>query len=170
MPCPLRLNDLIAALTGAGVEFVVVGGVGAYLHGATYPTVDLDVAFRFTRSNVERLLRAFDGVPIRHAITPGKRPVTEDAPTLASFRNLYIESDLGRLDLLGELPPVGGYEEALRRSHVVTLHGREVRLIDIDALIECKEALGRPKDVLVAQQLRAIREQTPPPGEPPRGA
>ncbi|TVQ62296.1 MAG: hypothetical protein EA379_05560 [Phycisphaerales bacterium] len=166
---PQRNDELLTRLIDAGVDFVIVVGAAAFAYGATYPTVDLDAAFRFTRENAERLLRAFDGVPIRHAITPGKRPVTEDASALASLRNLYLESDLGRLDLLGELPPVGGYEDALRRSHSVTLHGREVRLIDIDALIECKEALGRPKDVLVAQQLRAIRERTSHPGVPPRG-
>ena len=36
-----ELNDLLSRLTQAEVEFVVVGGFGAILHGSSYMTRDL---------------------------------------------------------------------------------------------------------------------------------
>jgi len=41
----------------------------------------------------------------------------------------------------------------------VELLGRRIRAISLDDLIAAKEALGRDKDLLVAKELRAIRER-----------
>jgi hypothetical protein len=40
------------------------------------------------------------------------------------------------------------------------LFGRKVHVISIEDLVKAKEALGRHKDLLVAQELRAIIEKT----------
>jgi len=36
---------LLRALAGAGVEFIIVGGVAAAAHGAVRTTLDLDVVY-----------------------------------------------------------------------------------------------------------------------------
>jgi hypothetical protein len=41
----------------------------------------------------------------------------------------------------------------------IELFGRHCCVISIEDLISAKEALGRPKDLLAAQELRAILEQ-----------
>jgi hypothetical protein len=46
----------LAELSAAGVEFIVVGGAAALLHGAPITTQDLDIVHRRTPENVERLL------------------------------------------------------------------------------------------------------------------
>jgi hypothetical protein len=40
------------------VEYVIVGGVAANLHGATRPTGDLDALPRSTRENLDRVAGA----------------------------------------------------------------------------------------------------------------
>ena len=54
--------QLLRLLTGAGVEFVVVGGTAAVLHGASMATYDLDVLMPFTPDDCARLLQGVAAV------------------------------------------------------------------------------------------------------------
>lgn len=74
------------------------------------------------------------------------------AQELAGYRNLCLETDLGDLDLLGEISGVGPYEVVRSRAVTVSLVGPA-----IDARIEAKRALGRAKDLDVVQELEAVR-------------
>jgi len=59
------LGALLDALLSEDVEFIVVGGVGAILHGALAMTQDLDIVHRLTPSNLARLevlLRRLDAI------------------------------------------------------------------------------------------------------------
>jgi hypothetical protein len=47
--------DLVRTLERPGVEYVLVGGVGARAHGATRPIGDVDVVPRSVRDNLDRL-------------------------------------------------------------------------------------------------------------------
>src|SRR5690606_31162518 len=53
---PQRNLELLERLTDARVEFCIIGGIAAVLHGATRTTVDLDIAAPFTEENLKRLL------------------------------------------------------------------------------------------------------------------
>lgn len=57
MPSPsdADVGELIKQLSGAGVEFIVVGGAAAVLHGAPITTEDLDIVHRASPENVSRL-------------------------------------------------------------------------------------------------------------------
>jgi len=57
MPSPTDadVGELLRRLVGAGVEFIVVGGAAAVLHGAPITTEDLDIVHRRTSENVSRL-------------------------------------------------------------------------------------------------------------------
>ena len=54
--------ELLRALVRHGVEFVVVGGVAAQVHGWQAATADLDIAVSGEGSNVERLNEALRSV------------------------------------------------------------------------------------------------------------
>jgi hypothetical protein len=58
-------TQLLRALAWHGVEFVVVGGVAAQLHGWRGATVDLDIAVSTEDANVERLNLALASVGAR---------------------------------------------------------------------------------------------------------
>ena len=74
--------------------------------------------------------------------------------------NLYLNTDLGTLDLLSRITGVGDYARVARDAVEVELFGRRVRAISLDDLIAAKEALGRDKDLIAAKELRAIRRET----------
>jgi hypothetical protein len=77
----------------------------------------------------------------------------------AALDNLYLDTDLGTLDLLSRITGVGDYERVARDAIVFELFGRRVRAISLHDLIVAKEALGRDKDLIAAKELRAIREK-----------
>lgn len=74
-----------------------------------------------------------------------------------TFRLLLIETELGRLDVLPRVEPIGDYHELAAVE--MTLAGHTVRVIDRRQLIAVKESLTRPKDREVALELRAIDER-----------
>lgn len=149
---------MLRLLVDAGVPFVVIGGVAAIAHGASTFTRDLDVLIRFDTDTLGRLLGALWGHNPRSALDPAHRPIPADLAALEHFRNLSVMTDLGRLDLLGETP-VGDFATLAEHAVPMTLAGVSVQVIALDDLIAIKRALGRPKDVLVAVELEAIRER-----------
>lgn len=151
-----EFESLIQRLTDAGVEFVVVGGVAAVAHGATRLTVDIDVCAPFTDANLARLLNALRDLHARIRSHPPK-PLPARAEDLAGFKNLYLETDYGELDVLGEIAGIGAYESVRPRSVELPFLGRTVRVLSLDALIEGKRALGREKDRHVLRELELIR-------------
>lgn len=145
----MAANDyllLLRRLNEAQVPFVVVGGTAAVLHGSSTVTYDLDVLIRFSEENCDRLLRAMDGLNPRLSRTPDKRPLRLSAKELASYRNVYLATDAGRLDVLGSLPPLIDLEEILQRAVLVEVEELRIRVLSLQDLITVKAAMTRPKD------------------------
>ena len=89
----------------------------------------------------------------------GKPRVDRTAEELAEFKNLYLDTTLGRIDILGALPPVGSFEHVASRAIAVVVHGHACRIVGLDDLIAVKAHVARPKDKQVELELRAIRER-----------
>lgn len=153
------VNDflrLLRALTEARVEFVVVGGTAAVLHGASTATYDLDILMRFTAENCAGLIEAVRPFHPRLSHTPDKRPLSLEVDELTQFKNLYLLTDLGRLDVLGSLPPVDDVSSVVAGAEWMDVGGVRVRVVALDVLIQVKAAMDRPKDKLTERELKAI--------------
>jgi hypothetical protein len=151
--------ELLRRLVDAGVEFVIIGGFAAIAHGARRTTLDLDIVAAFTPDNMRRLLAALRDVHPRNSARPDLGEIQASPEELARYRNLFMATDIGDLDVLGELPPVGRYAEAAASAVRVELFGRACEILGLDHLIAIKEHLGRQKDLEVLRELRVIREQ-----------
>lgn len=163
-----RLEEIVSRLAAHGVEFVIVDGFAAAAHGSSLLTRDVDVAFRFTEENLGCLHAALADLRPRHRMRPDRPEWIPDPVDSHRFRNLYLETDGGQLDCLGDIPGVGDIEAVMAGSEIVGLNCGPVRILTLDALIRSKEALREPKDQQQLLQLRAIRERLRGP-EPPRG-
>jgi len=152
-------DELLRRLSEGGVEFVIVGGLAAIAHGAQRMTNDVDIAAAFTPENMARLLAALHDVHPRNAVRPDLGDIQASPEELSRFRNLDIVTDIGRLDVLGELPPIGRYADALANSVQIELFGHTCAILGLDDLIRIKQSLARPKDQEVAAELMAIRER-----------
>jgi hypothetical protein len=148
---------LLEALSGAGVEFILVGGVAATVHGSARLTQDIDVVYARTRENLERLVAApaAHGPYLRGA--PSGLPFGFDTETLEGGLNFTW---LGDIDLLGEVVGGGRYEDLIPHSVEITLFGLPCRCLDLPTLIRVKRAAGRPKDLDAISELQAILEET----------
>jgi hypothetical protein len=151
------LESLLYRLIQHDVEFVIVGGFAAVAHGVSLPTQDIDVCCRFTPDNLLRLQTAVADLHPVHRMVPARPPLRLTAESCVGLRNLYLDTDWGQLDCLGEVLGVGTYEEVAAFSVAVQLPGGVCHILSIDALIQAKDAMGRPRDREAALQLRAIR-------------
>jgi hypothetical protein len=77
---------------------------------------------------------------------------------LQSGTNFTLKSEIGDIDLLGEVKGVGSYAEVEKESLVMSLFGFDVKVLSIAALIKAKRAAGRTKDLLVLPELEALQE------------
>jgi len=149
-------TDLLGRLNRQKVEYVIIGGFAAILHGGTIVTEDVDICCRFTSGNLLRLQKAFSGLHPVHRITPKRLPLRLTAKNCRGLKNLYIETDWGVVDCLGEVLGIGDYAAVRKESVVVKLPFGSCRVLSLDALIKSKEAMNRPRDREAVIQLRAI--------------
>ena len=140
------------------VECVIVGGVAAAIHGSLVLTNDLDVCYSRFPTNLESLARALQSVHARLRNVPEGLPFILDAETLSRGLNFTFSTDIGDVDLLGEVRGVGQYRDVLVDSITVELFGHRFAVIDIGKLIAAKRAAGRPKDLIALPELEAIQE------------
>jgi hypothetical protein len=101
---------LLEALLAGQVEFIVVGGVAASVHGSARVTLDLDVVYRRTRANVERLVGALAPFDPYMRGPPRGLPFSFDVATVERGLNFTLSTTAGALDLLGEIVGGGTFE------------------------------------------------------------
>ncbi|MBY0495106.1 MAG: hypothetical protein K2Y23_12920 [Cyanobacteria bacterium] len=149
---------LLHALTAAGVEFIVVGGAAATSHGATRLTLDLDVVYRRTPDNLERVVTSMQRLePYLRGAPPGL-PFRWDIDTMRRGLNFTLETSAGAIDFLGEIAGGGTYDSLRRDAEVVQVFGVECLRLGLERLIQVKRAAGRPKDLEAIAELEAIRD------------
>ncbi len=150
---------LLRVLSGAQVDFILVGGVAATVHGSARLTLDLDVVYSRHRANLERLALALTPYHPYLRGAPRGLPFRWDAATLARGLNFTLTTDLGDLDLLGEIVGGGSYDDLLPGSITIQVFGVECRCLDLERLIHVKRAAGRPKDLEAIAELETIRDE-----------
>ncbi|MBA3457353.1 MAG: hypothetical protein H0T42_30005 [Deltaproteobacteria bacterium] len=150
---------LLAILIDAGVEVIVIGGVAATAHGSAHVTVDLDLVYRRTPDNINRLTSALAGLSPYLRGAPAGLPFTFDAAAVRQGLNFTLTTSAGDLDLLGEATGGGSYDALLPRTEVREMFGLGVRFVDLETLIYLKRAAGRPKDLERIAELEAIAEE-----------
>lgn len=158
-------RNLLQRLASAGVEFAIVGGYAGVVHGCTYVTQDIDICCDFSPANLLALQRALCDVHPVHRMTPGRKALELTAENAAEFKNLYLDTDIGRLDCLSQIDGLGNYEQVKRACERVEVEGVQFHVLAIDSLIAAKQAMNRPRDREAIRQLQAIkrlRRQAPP--------
>lgn len=150
---------LLGALTEGEVEFIIVGGAAATAHGSARLTLDLDVVYRRSKSNLARLARCLEPHHPYLRGAPRGLPFRLGEPTLRAGLNFTLTTDLGDLDLLGEIAGGGGYEDLLPGAPTLSIFDLPCKVLSLEALIRVKRAAGRPKDLEALAELEILLEE-----------
>ncbi len=157
----IQEEPILRRLVENEIEFVVIGGLAMKSHGSAYITEDLDICYSRKEKNIAALAKAFEPLhPYLRGVPPGL-PFHFDPPTIQAGLNFTLTTDLGDIDLLGEVSGVGNYDKVFAQSEEHSIYGLKIRVVSLDGLIASKKAAGRRKDqlhLLELEELKKMRE------------
>lgn len=153
----LDAEEILRRLTSRGVDFVVIGGIAAVLHGSARQTFDLDIYFASDEENLAALGEVLTGLGARLRGVRDDVPFTADGATLRRVEVLTLETTAGDFDVLRNPSGAATYEMVHRNADRYDLGDFSVRVAAIDDLIAMKEAADRPKDRADVEELEAIK-------------
>jgi hypothetical protein len=149
---------VLRALLNGSVQFIVVGGVAAVLHGAPVTTFDLDIVPSRDEGNLRKLLHVLESLDATYRLP--NRGIRPTASHLSSPGHHNLITRCGPLDVLGTIGRGIGYEDLLPHTVEMQLgEGAKIRVADLSTLIQLKEQLGGEKDRAVLPILRRTLEQ-----------
>lgn len=162
-------DRILEILDRHGVDYVLVGGVAARVHGAERVTADIDCVPAADEENLRRLADALVELGARLRVggmsdeEARQLPLRLDAVTLAAFGSSTWTTDAGPLDLLVELrDPSGGrhpYGDLASRALEVTVGDLIISVASLDDIIASKKYAGRRKDLDALPELQALRDE-----------
>jgi predicted nucleotidyltransferase len=155
----IHFDTVFGVLVRGSVEFIVIGGAAATIHGSARITRDVDIVYRRTADNLRRLVDALAPYSPYLRGAPAGLPFRWDEKTLHRGLNFTLTTSIGDLDLLGEVTGGGNFEALLPHSSPVQAFGIECLCLNLDKLIQVKRAAGRPKDLEAIAELEALREE-----------
>ncbi len=70
-----------------------------------------------------------------------KKSFLELPEDLNGINNLYLSTDAGVLDLIGQVVGVGDFSEVSKSAIKISILGNECKIISLNDLIKCKKTL-----------------------------
>lgn len=153
---PVRL---LRSLSDGGVRFVVIGAYAGRLIGSPTITRDLDICHARDRENLEALASVLRSLGARLRGVDRGVPFHLDANALAAGDSFTFSTDAGDFDILGTPAGTRGFDDLARSASLLDIDGYRVLVADVNDLIRMKLAAGRPKDLIEAEILGALREE-----------
>lgn len=153
---PLDIRELFRVLAEHGVDYLVVGGVAAQVHGRRRTTMDLDVTPAPDAENLERLAAALVALDAH----PVKLGPSAPTPTAEQLRVAPVVPPLatrhGELHILNGVPGATEYTAMRARALRTDLDGIATSIVGVDDLIRMKQMAGRPSDLEDIEALTAV--------------
>ncbi|MFI5047288.1 MAG: hypothetical protein ACHQIG_09520 [Acidimicrobiia bacterium] len=164
-------DRIVECLDRFGVQYLLVGGIGAQMHGATRPTRDFDSLPSTSKENLDRLAGAMRELNARLRVEglsddeARTLPLPIDAESLRSMEISTWRTNAGDLDLLMAIPNRDGgrvpYEELVDRAERVQIGSVTVLVASLPDIIASKEWADRPKDREALVELRQLAARRP---------
>lgn len=161
MAAPFDPGCIFEVLQRHRVDYVLIGGLAAVLHGSTAMTNDADVMPATTPHNLEALRDALVdlGARLRVAEHPDGLEFEPHPALLASMRVLDLTTRCGDLDVAVRPAGLDDYDAVARNAVTFELDGRTVKVAALADIIRSKETADRPKDRAVLPILRALDDE-----------
>lgn len=144
-------HDMLCALKNAKVEFLVVGAYAMGAHGVVRATLDFDIWIRASKENAQRVWSA-----LIEFGAPMSQVHRKDFETPGIVFQVGVAPN--RIDLLTFLSGLN-FDQAWPNRLEAEVFGVAVPVIGRSELITNKQATGRPKDQIDADDLQKHRHR-----------
>jgi hypothetical protein len=139
-------------LNNQQLPFIMIGGVAMRFHGFHRSTDDLDLWMIDTPENRRKLRNAFFNLGY------GDFHEIETMQFIPGWTTFLISANI-ELDIITEMVGVeASFEDCYQMALVQDLEGIVVRFLDVNHLLENKQALQRTKDLTDIEYLRKLME------------
>jgi len=143
-------RDMLLALAGENVRYLLVGAYALAAHGYPRATMDIDIWVMPSPKNADAVMRALHcfGAPL-HNLT--KEDLQKDGTIF------QIGVAPRRIDIITTASGLR-FEETYSRSLSIDIEGINVHIPSIDDLIRNKKASGRTKDMADVEVLNSLKK------------
>lgn len=156
--------EILNRLHDSRVDFVIVGGVAAALHGSSRVTFDLDVVPRLERESWAALIDLLWSLGARPRI-PESLERIRDVEQIRRWQNekgmlalnFRTPDDTTEVDVL--VSESDQFDGLRQRAAKVKMEGRTFAVASIEDLIAMKTRAGRPQDLLDITELERIQNR-----------
>jgi hypothetical protein len=140
---------IVRVLVGAGVEFLLAGGMAVQAHGYLRLTLDVDIIPSPDQANLARLAAALRELDAAAVDDRGNRlPLDVSHAEILALGNYFLDTRHGALDLFnGPRPDLKRYRRLDERAIAASIGDLPVRVVSKDDLLAMKREAGRPKDL-----------------------
>ena len=155
---------ILKTLARHRVDVIVVGGIGATLHGSQLLTDDVDVVPALGETSLDALAAALNELNARIMSHDPGAVVAIDwtgrdlRRWIVDFRWLNLMTDFGQLDLIHRPGGTSGYADLARGAQDVELDDVTIRVAALEDIIRSKQAVARPRDLEQLPTLRLLLE------------
>lgn len=142
-------RDMLRALSGEKVRFILVGAYALAAHGYPRATMDIDIWIMPSPENADAVLQA-----LRRFGAPLHNLSSEDLQQDGTIFQIGVPPR--RIDIITTASGLQ-FEPTYHESIPLYIEGIEVRIPSIDHLILNKRATGRTKDLADAEVLEILK-------------
>ena len=141
------LERVCDSLNRAGVGYLVVGGYAVSMHGAVRGTLDVDIALRWTRKNLEKMEVALNSIGLVSRLPLTARDLFDFRVEYIRNRNLIAWNFVNPDDISEQLDVIINYDATGKKAVNRKLTETSVPLLNVRDLIKMKKASARPQDL-----------------------
>jgi hypothetical protein len=156
-----RPERILEVLARHRVDYVMIGGLAAAIHGSDLVTGDIDITPAMSDANLARLSAALDELDARvrtDSVADGL-PFAHDGASLAKAAVWNLITNAGDLDLAMMPSGTQGYDDLRRDAIAIEILGVPTRVAALADIIRSKEAAGREKDRAALPMLRRLQAE-----------
>ncbi len=150
--------EILKVLSKHKVEFIIVGGVCAVLHGAPVSTFDLDLVHSRSPANLTRLTAALGELKAYYRGRATQR-IKPESGHLSGPGHQLLMTKSGPLDLLGTIGKGHDYAALIEHTVEQEIGDLRLRLLNLDALIRIKKETITDKDKAIIPILERTLEE-----------
>jgi hypothetical protein len=160
VPKPLQPEKLFRVLAHHRVDYVLIGGLAATLHGSSALTNDADICPDPSPENRARLAAALRDIRarVRTEAEPDGVRFSVDADFLRRTQLVNLTTRYGDFDIAFQ-PAGRGYEDLVRDAIELEIDGTVVRVASLADIIRSKEIANRAKDRATLPILYALQDE-----------